>query len=58
MLIKQAQLTKYGTGQYLRLYKVKCVNNNGTLHIRKGVLVDMYNTQQVVFLLVVHQETR
>ena len=49
IMVKQTQSTKYGTTVYGGLYIVVTINNNSTVYVQKGVLVDMYNIRQ--FLL-------
>ena len=49
LLIRQAQMTKYGTDQYRGPYPIVSINDNGTLRVRESsALVDMYNMRQVV----------
>ena len=48
VLIKQQQTTKYGTDSYSGPATVIRVNDNGTLHVREGMLVDTYNIRQIM----------
>ena len=47
VLVKQDQLTKYGTTQYKGPYTVIRVNNNGMVCIQMGNVFDMYNICQI-----------
>ena len=47
VLVKQDQLTKYGTTQYKGPYTIIKVNDNGTVRIRMGNVFDTYNIRQI-----------
>ena len=47
MLIKNAQMVKYGTDAYSGPYRVTEVRKNGTLRICKGKITDTYNIRNV-----------
>ena len=47
VLIKNEQSTKYGNTAYSGPYTVTSVNNNGTLHVRKGIVTDVINIRNV-----------
>ena len=47
VLVKQDQMTKYGTTQYRGPYTVIKVNNNGTVWIRMGNIFNTYNIRQI-----------
>ena len=47
VLIKNEQSTKYGNTAYSGPYTVTSVNNNGTLHVNKGIVTDVINIRNV-----------
>ena len=47
VLIKNEQSTKYGNTVYSGPYTVTSVHDNGTLHVRKGIVTDVINIRNV-----------
>ena len=47
VLIKNEQSTKYGNTAYSGPYTVTSVHDNGTLHVRKGIVNDVINIRNV-----------
>ena len=47
VLIKAEQMLKYGTASYLGPYTVVSINDNGTVHVNKGTVTEMYNIRNV-----------
>ena len=47
VLIKNEQTTKYGNTAYSGPYTVTSVHDNGTLHVRKGIVTDVINIRNV-----------
>ena len=47
VLIKNEQSTKYGNTAYSGPYTVTSVNNNGTIHVNKGIVTDVINIRNV-----------
>ena len=43
VLIKNEHSTKYGNTAYSGPYTVTSVNDNGTLHVKKGIVTDVIN---------------
>ena len=48
ILIEVQPKHKYGQAEYIGPYPVTCINNNGTLRFRKGVITDVVNIRNAV----------
>ena len=47
VMVKMDQTSKYGTNAYKGPYKVSKINDNGTVHLEMGNIVDTYNIRNI-----------